>query len=296
MIVSLDHVGFIVGDLEATGALIAQLGFRQTARADHTRSDERGVQVPAGSAQRSVMLHEGYIEFMQFTDAQAGHPLAAAPSARYGLHILALGTPDAQMCRQACLQNGVDAGPLLDWTRRIAEPDRTGVARFSYFGSAWTADDPSYLCWVEHGTPELLRSPRLLLHDNGAWSLTGIDYRGPVARARRWVDQLVAAGAGLVAEGGRRVELTVAGGRIRVTIDESATQVLPTAIELSFADCAGIAARCAALGLTTRELRGGALDIDLVAQLGMHWICRSRRPARGLTLPALPALPACPPS
>ena len=293
MKVSLDHVGFIVRDLEATGALIAQLGFRQTARADHTRTDERGVQVPAGSAQRSVMLHEGYIEFMQFTDPHAGHPLAAAPSARYGLHILALGTPDAQACRQACLRNGVDAGPLLDWTRPIAELERTGVARFRYFGSAWTAGDPSYLCWVEHATPELLRSPQLLLHENGALSLTGIDYRGPGAGARRWVDQLVAAGAGLVAQGDGRVELSVPGGRIGVTIDESATQVLPIAIELSFADCAGIAARCAALGLTTRVLRGGPLDIDLLAQLGMHWICRSRRPARRLTSSALPA---CPPS
>ncbi len=293
MNVSLDHVGFIVRDLEATGALIAQLGFRQTARADHTRTDAAGAQIPAGSAQRSVMLHEGYIEFMQFTDPQAGHPLAAAPSARYGMHILALGTADARACRQACLRNGVDAGPLLEWTRRVAEPDRTGVARFSYFGSAWRADDPSYLCWVEHGTPELLRSPQLLLHDNGALSLTGIDYSGPGAGARRWVAQLLAAGAGLVHESVGLVELSVPGGRIGVTINESATQVLPTAIELSFADCAGIAARCAALGLTIRELRGGALEIDLLAQLGIHWICRSRRPAHGFTRPALPA---CPPS
>ena len=288
MDVSLDHVGFIVRDLEATGALIAQLGFRQTARADHTRTDERGVQVAAGSAQRSVMLHAGYIEFMQFTDPQAGHPLAAAPSVRYGLHILALGTPDAQACRQACLRNGVAAGPLLEWTRRVAEPERTGVARFSYFGSAWRADDPSYLCWVEHGTPELLRSPQLLMHKNGARSLTGIEYRGPGPGARRWVAQLLAAGAGLVRESEGLVELSVPGGRIGVTIDESATQVLPTAIGLSFADCAGIAARCRTLGLPAKELPGGALDIDLVAQLGMHWICR---PARGFTPPALPACP-----
>ena len=93
--VHLDHVGYIVRDLDASAELVRQLGFVLTARADHTRTDAQGRSVPAGSSQHSIMLHSGYVELMQITDPHAGHQLASAPLQRHGLHILAFGTGDA---------------------------------------------------------------------------------------------------------------------------------------------------------------------------------------------------------
>ena len=72
LVTGLDHVGFIVVDLEAASRMLGQLGFRLTARADHTRTDASGRSVPAGSSQRSAMFRRGYVELMQITDPDAG--------------------------------------------------------------------------------------------------------------------------------------------------------------------------------------------------------------------------------
>lgn len=272
--IHLDHVGFIVRDLDATCDFMARLGFAQTARADHTRTNESGELVSAGSAQRSIMLRSGYIEMMQITDPAAGHQLAAAPALRFGLHVLAFGTPDAEACHRVCEGRGVPAGPVLRWARPVNETGLLGLARFAYFGAAWEPWDPSYLCWVEHRTPELLRSPQLLRHDNGALGLAGIHYRGPHAAGEAWIARLSAAGVAVIAARADGVDLGLPNASIRVEFDERRTAVLPTALVLEFADCTWLRARCLELGLALRDMERGAFELDLVQQLGLHWICR----------------------
>ena len=271
--VTLDHVGFIVQDLDASSGLVAQLGFTLTARADHSRTDANGVSVSTGSSQRSIMLENGYIELMQITDPGAGHQLAAAPTVRFGLHVVAFGTSDAQACHTQCLSNGVSAGPVLHWARPVDEPGARGLARFAYFGAAWNALDPSYLCWVEHCSPELMRPPQLLRHSNGALGLVELHYRGPRHLALAWSARLLAAGARLACETPEALVLSLPNAAVRIDIDAGATTLAASALRMDFSDCGGLRQRCAELGLAHRELQGGALDIDLTAQLGMHWIC-----------------------
>lgn len=274
----LDHVGFIVRDLDATSDFMARLGFAQTSRANHTRTDESGELVSAGSAQRSIMLRSGYIELMQITDPAAGHQLAAAPALRFGLHVLAFGTPDAAACHRVCEERGVPVGPVLRWARPVNEAGLLGLARFAYFGAAWEPRDPSYLCWVEHRTPELLRSPELLRHDNGALRLAGIHYLGPRNAGEAWIARLSAVGAAVTAARADGADLVLPDARLRVTFDDRRTAVLPTALVLEFADCTWIRARCLELGLALRDLERGAFELDLVQQLGLHWICRPQAP------------------
>ncbi len=274
--IQLDHAGLIVRDLVASGDLVERLGFTQTTRANHTRTNTQRQLVSAGSSQRSIMLHNAYIELMQITDAGAGHQLALAPTVRFGLHIVAFGTLDAAACQSLCLDNGVDAGPVLFWARPVEEAGLRGMARFAYFGAAWQPHDPSYLCWVEHRTPELLRSPRLLQHANGALGLSEIHYRGPRRQAGQWVARLRAAGARMACERANGVELTLANARIQVGFDEQLATVIPSALVLEFSDCAWLRARCLELGLPLREMEDGAFDLDLVEQFGLHWICKSR--------------------
>ena len=179
--VDLDHIGFIVPDLAAGRGLFEGLGFTLTARADHTRRDAEGRVVPAGSAQHSVMFDIGYIELMQITDPLAGHQLTPAMRERFGLHVLALGTADAAACHAARQQAGLPVGAVMDWSRPVSTPERSGLARFLYFDTRWSPGDPSYVCWVQHATPELVRSPSLLRHANGATALRGLRYAGPSA-------------------------------------------------------------------------------------------------------------------
>jgi len=272
--VHLDHVGFIVADLPASARMAEQLGFTLTSRADHTRTDEHGRTMPAGSAQHSIMLHSGYIELMQITDPTAGHQLASAPLVRHGLHVVAFGTSDAPACHAHRLHAGVPAGPVLVWSRPVQEPDLQGLAQFAYFGSDWSAQDPSYLCWVEHRTPQLLRNPRLLDHANGARALDAMVYAGPSGAARQWVDQLVAAGAMLRASEAGVWELELPNAGIKVLVNDQLPSVLPVALEISGVDTHWLRARCDAIGVRHQLCADGALDVDLLDALGLHCIFR----------------------
>lgn len=277
-----DHVGFIVPDLAAASQLMAQIGFTQTLRADHTRTDEQGQLVSAGSSQHSIMLERGYIELMQITDPTKGHQLAPATSVRFGLHILALGTANATDCHALCQSRGVSVGPLLRWSRPVNETGASGVAQFAYFGSAWTPQDPSYVCWVQHITPELMRLPPLLRHGNGALALVGVQYRGPWQLAQRWCDQLLAAGATLrtAPPGRQEFALQLPNALITIALDETLPSVVPHALVLEFSDCTVLTANCARLGIPVQKWVDGTLAVDLTPTLGMFLICRGA-PAKG---------------
>jgi len=250
---ALDHVGLIVPDLEAARALWSDLGFTLTTRADHTRTGPDGRKVPAGSAQHSVMLQQGYIELMQITDVNAGHPLTPAMQQRFGLHILALATDNPPATHAALAARGCTLSPVMDWSRAIEEGPVRGLARFQFFDTPWQASDASYVCWVRHMTPELMRPPALLVHANGALALEGLIYEGGAADGARWRERLQALAL--------RPESV--GIQIHAAFLEG--KVLPTALGLRLRDRQGLetlAARARQCGLAP-EMHAGVLRLNL---------------------------------
>jgi hypothetical protein len=165
---------------------------------------------------------------------------------------------------------------VLLWAREIREEGLQGMAQFAYFGSAWTPQDPSYICWTEHRNPELLRSPALLRHDNGALGLAALHYRGPRERAQAWIAQLLAAGVRRVNENADGVELALPNARLHIAFDDTHSQVLPSALVFDVSDCVWLRAKCAELGLQAQDRSDGSLDVDLSAQLGLHCIFQAR--------------------
>lgn len=270
----LDHIGLIVRDLEASCELLARLGFNQTRRADHTRSNERGETVAAGSSQRSIMLQQGYVEIMQITDMQAGHPLTSAARTRFGLHILALGMADAGSMHARLTSQGTTISPLRDWSRPVQEDGVAGTALFRFFDAPWTQGDASYLCWVQHRTPELMRPSHLLRHPNGALALRGLHYRGPADMVGPWVDRLLAAGAALAGRDERAVTLTLGSSAIMVQREDSAAALLPWAIALDFADLDLLRRDCVAAGHPPQRQTATSFELDLRDELGLVWICQ----------------------
>lgn len=249
-----DHVGLIVPDLEAARALWADLGFTLTAHAEHTRTGPDGRKVPAGSAQHSVMLERGYIELMQITDVDAGHPLTPAMRQRFGLHILALATEDPQATHAALSARGCKLSPVMDWSRAIEEGPVRGVARFQFFDTPWQASDASYLCWVRHMTPELVRPPATLRHANGAQALGGLTYEGPVADCERWRARLTALGLGEDCPWLRIVPTPAAAS--------TGDAVRPVAIALTLSDLDELEVRARACGLSPERTHEG-LRVEL---------------------------------
>lgn len=202
MITTLDHVGLIVPRLDEAARIFAALGFVLTARAEHTRVNARGEVESAGSVQHSVMLEDGYIELQEITDPEHRHLLSPAAAKYFGLHIIAFGTGDAERAHDAVQRNGLATGPVLRWGRAVHEPEAAGEARFAFFVAPYRPEDEALLCWVQHLTPDLIRSPRLTAHPNAARFLAGISV---LARnqdeARRLRARYVACGGETAGEG-----------------------------------------------------------------------------------------------
>lgn len=276
---ALDHVGLIVRDLRAAHAAMAALGFTLTARADHTMTTADGRTVSAGSSQHAVMLGHGYIELMQITDPQAGHQLAAAPQQRFGLHILALATPDAEAAHAAFLANGQAVGPVRRWSRQVDEADRKGLARFVYFDAPWVPQDASYLCWVQHLTPELMRASDAPAHPNGALSVLAIHYAGPAADAQAWVARLEQLGMAVASRHDGLTRLGLGLTHLEIQTRPGPQALVPQVLELGFRSLEEIRRRCRAHGLLSRETPEGALCIDLREPLGIELLCVSHSAA-----------------
>jgi len=250
--VTLDHVGFIVPDLNACATLISDLGFTLTARAEHMRTLPSGETVSAGSAQRSVMLAQGYVEFMEVFDPAAGHMLAAAGSDRFGLHILALATPDALASHADALRGGAAVGPVMDWSRPLDPSGAGDVARFRFFGATdWTPDAPSYLCWVQHLTPELLRPAALVQHANGALALEAVRYGGDPGWDRK---------------------LRAAGAPAPVSVQGAEGPARATDITLRFTDLDPVCEAARSCGVPV-DRDGDSAWLDLREPLGLRWRC-----------------------
>jgi len=270
--IGLDHVGFIIPDLASSHGLFADLGFTLTARADHTRTNAQGQVVSAGSSQHSIMLRSGYIELMQITDPLAGHQLTPALKVRFGLHVLALATTDAGAWHADCLRRQLPVGPLLDWSRPVKTPEREGLARFSFFDAPWQAEDPSYICWVQHITPELVRSPSLLEHQNQAQALLGVSYTGSLEGLQGWGQRLQTAGAMPPDDGSGLGLWRLKDAGLTLNVDADSQTVHPMALAISF-DCLDpIVQRAQALGLPCHALQGmlTGCRIDLRKTCGIY--------------------------
>lgn len=272
--IGLDHVGLIVPDLQAAHRLFEQLGFTLTRRADHTRTNAQGETVPAGSAQHSVMLQDGYIELMQITDPHAGHPLTRAMQQRFGLHVFAFSSGDPHRSHDQLAQAGVAVGPVMDWARPVPEAPGNALARFRFFDTPWQAGDPAYLCWVQHLTPDLVRLPHQTAHANTAAGLTSVTYTGPRAALVRWHQQLVRCGAQTPTAGSERAWSCALGTtRLEFEVDDRLPQVLPTGLGLAVTHIARLADHARAAGLPLRRQADG-VDIDLGADYGLRLTAR----------------------
>lgn len=267
--IDLDHVGFIVEDLSAARDLFVDLGFTLTERADHTRTNEHGLKVSAGSSQHSIMFNVGYIELMQITDPHAGHQLTPAIHERYGLHVLALGCTDARQWHMQCEKNGMAARAVMDWSRPVSTPERSGLARFAYFDAPWQASDPSYICWVQHITPELVRSPSLLRHPNAAHALRALHYTGAADRLGPWGARLERAGARLASQQGSASRLRLGHSFIALESTAQGGPVLPSALTLEFSDLAQIERRSDRLQLPRLHDSPERLSLDLREACGL---------------------------
>ncbi|MFC1822619.1 VOC family protein [Thermodesulfobacteriota bacterium] len=170
-ITTLDHIGMIIRDLNACEDIFKRLGFQVTPRSRlHKPDPATGNKVPSGTSNHHLTFHQGYVEIASVTDPSGGNMLLEYLDRYEGIHILAFGTGSADDARAQIEDTGISVAAPETWGREI-HFGRKGVASVKWFVIPEDLAHEGLVVVVEHLNPEMIRSPEILDHPNGALAL-----------------------------------------------------------------------------------------------------------------------------
>jgi len=264
----LDHVAHFLPDLAAAAAVLEGLGFTVTPLSAQQTQDG-----PAGTSNRTVMLDEGYLEFLTPTlDTPVAQRMRASMDRYAGVHLACFGTPSADAERLRLAAHGFDPLPTVRLSRKL---DDGQTARFNVVRVPPERMPEGRIQFVEHLTPEVIWRDADLAHDNGVRGLAAVFVVAydPVAVAARFAEF----SALLPRRENGFVRLAAGRGEIVVGTREQWIERLGTApaspalagYALRCRDPAAFAARCAAAGLAAN-----ANVVRLPPALGGAWELR----------------------
>ena len=286
----LDHLGHFVPDMDAGHVELTRLGFAQTPYVEHRFTDTDGSHRPMGTANRCVMLQEGYLEILTVTDETT--PTGARTRRqldRYtGLHIVALSDADAMARRARQAAAGFHPYELTPLKRSVPVLDDRGQetgedeAAFSVVKNPEEDMPEGRVQVLTHHTPDLVWQPPWLHHENGIVALRDViivpaDLDEAMARYGRFAEV-----APVVLDRGS-VRLPLARGGIVLASPDRAAALLPGAAIPPAPGVAGYALLSDDVAATRAFLTGrgfapgpaassGAFTLPLPPALGGAWI------------------------
>ena len=265
---SLDHVGFMVRDLDAGEARWRDLGFQLAARSPQMGATPDGkVMAPWATANHCVMFERGYLELIGITDPTKHNPWTAFLDRFAGIHITAFRCPEADMAYADLAQriNGFD--PPLQ--RRRDAPFGAGVREFRFrniFSQDALFPEGRFIV-IEHQTPEVIWQPSLMAHANGAVAFEEVVFcANPVGATQKRLEAII----GVSADQG---SITLSGGGLVTVLDPGnfvtrfegiSAPALPcaAAVVVAVDDLAKLRACLAAAGITPQEMTDGTLWVQ----------------------------------
>jgi hypothetical protein len=262
----LDHVSHFVPDLERVGALLEQLGFALTPLSAQVTQDG-----PAGTANRCVMLPEGYLEFLTPTAHTANAARLRKSMKRYrGVHLVCFGTPAAEEEHERLAAHGFAPQPIVRLERKVEDGLQV---RFSVVRAAPGKMPEGRVQYVQHLAPEAIWRPQHLRHANGVLGLAAayVVAADPVRAAARWARFMGA----LPRREGSFVALATDRGKVLIGTRARLKALLGAAprppgiagYALACQDPGAFARRCAAAGLKVNR----SLGVVLPHALGGAW-------------------------
>lgn len=183
---SLDHVGFMVYDLDTGEARWRKLGFLLAPRSPQMGALPDGtVMAPWATSNHCAMFQQGYLELIGVTDPTRHNPWTAFLNRYEGIHITAFRCPDADTAYAALTKRTDGFDPPLQ--RRRDAPYGDGVREFR-FRNIFSQDDrypEGRFIVIEHQTPEVIWQPPLMTHPNGAIAFDEVVFCGNAATLDR---------------------------------------------------------------------------------------------------------------
>ena len=174
----LDHLGHFVPDMEAAHRALTRLGFVQTPYTVHQTTPAPGAApVAGGTANRCVMLREGYIEVLCVVDPR--HPTGARTQRqleRYtGVHIVAMTDPDALARRHRLEAAGFETQEPVNLRRAVPlESGGEAMAAFTVCRTPAEAMAEGRVQILSHLTEDLVWQKRWTTHENGIVALRDV--------------------------------------------------------------------------------------------------------------------------
>ena len=172
----LDHVGWMVPDMDAAARAFTRLGFALTPYSPHgNRDPETGRIVPQGSANRLAMLERGYLEILTpvaGADTAMARHLKDSMERYVGVHLIAFAVADAPAEAERLAGAGFRLQPTVDLRRTIEAADGSEVqVAFTVVRPRFGSIPEGRLQVLAHLTPEHLWQARYIARDN---AITGL--------------------------------------------------------------------------------------------------------------------------
>jgi hypothetical protein len=188
--ITIDHIAHYVPDIDAANAELSALGYTVTPlSAQSHRLEADGPLLPAGTANRCVMLQNGYLEFLTpIHDTPNAQQLQAAIARYTGVHLIAFGTQTPETDYARLQAGGFAPLPPVALQRQTTTATGTATARFTVVRVAPAAMAEGRIQYCQHHTPDVVWQPRWLTHANHAVGLAGIllCVADPAATAERY--------------------------------------------------------------------------------------------------------------
>ncbi len=173
---TVDHVAHFLPDLDAASSALTRLGFTLTPlSAQSHRLHEGGPLQPAGTANRCVMLKNGYLEYLTPThDTPNARQLRDAIARYTGVHLIAFGTQAPAADFERLEREGFSPLPPIALQRQADTPNGEATARFTVVRVPPNVMAEGRIQYCQHHTPEVVWQSRWTSHANGAVGLAGV--------------------------------------------------------------------------------------------------------------------------
>lgn len=190
---SLDHVGFMVRDLDAGERRWRALGFQLAPRSPQMGATPDGaVMAPWATANHCAMFERGYLELIGITDPTLHNPWTAFLDRFEGIHITAFRCQEADTAYDALAQRIDGFDPPLQRRRDAPYGDGTREFRFRNIFSQDSQYPEGRFIVIEHQTPEVIWQPALMSHPNGAVAFQEVVFcADPVEPTQRRLEGII---------------------------------------------------------------------------------------------------------
>lgn len=173
----LDHIGWFVPDMDAAGRALERLGFLLTPFSLHGDRDAvTGAIKPVGTANRLIMLEQGYLEILAVVgDADTPvvrHMRTTLADRGTGVHLIALAVADAARKAEVLAKAGFSMQPTVNLRRMIVtEAGGEGEVAFTVVRPAFAHFPECRMQVLTHHTPEHMWQRRYVAQPNGIMGL-----------------------------------------------------------------------------------------------------------------------------